>query len=98
MVLPRAHRQTFWDLSEEEWLATRELVNNLREMISKLHEPHGWNIGWNVGSVGGQTVFHAHCHVVPRYQDEPFAGRGIRSWIKDPANRPVRRVTNAPAR
>ncbi|MFB4288808.1 HIT family protein [Nonomuraea sp. ATR24] len=52
------------------------------------HAPDGWNVGWNVGPVGGQSVAHAHCHLVPRYAGEPFAGRGIRAWIKDPANRP----------
>jgi diadenosine tetraphosphate (Ap4A) HIT family hydrolase len=87
MVLPKAHRETVWDLTEAEWTATRRLLLACRERVAALYRPDGWNVGWNVGPVGGQTVAHAHCHVVPRYRDEPFAGRGIRSWIKDPANR-----------
>lgn len=39
------------------------------------------------GRSGGQSVFHAHMHVIPRFADEPYAGRGMRSWIKEEANR-----------
>jgi histidine triad (HIT) family protein len=55
-------------------------------LIDQLHHPDGYNVGWNCGSVGGQEVFHAHLHVIPRYRDEPLAGRGIRAWIKQEAN------------
>ena len=36
---------------------------------------------------GGQRIPHAHLHVVPRWSDEPHAGKGIRWWIKQPDNR-----------
>jgi hypothetical protein len=49
-------------------------------------QPDGWNIGWNVEEVGGQDVMHAHCHLVPRYGDEAYAGRGMRWWLKQPEN------------
>lgn len=87
MVLPRAHRPTVFDLTPAEWAATRDLLNRARELIAGRHSPDGWNVGWNVFPVGGQSIPHAHCHLVPRYGDEPLAGRGIRWWIKDPSNR-----------
>ena len=90
MVVPRAHRSTLWDLTAQEWAATLALLVEARDLISRLHAPDGWNVGWNVGVVGGQSVQHVHCHIVPRYSREPLAGRGIRSWIKDPSNRPPR--------
>jgi len=37
--------------------------------------------------VGGQIAMHAHMHVIPRFRQEPYAGRGIRYWLKQPANR-----------
>jgi len=43
-------------------------------------------VGWNVGKVGEQEVSHAYLHVLPRYADELYAGRGIRYWIKQPEN------------
>jgi histidine triad (HIT) family protein len=49
--------------------------------------PDGYNVGWNCGRVGGQEVFHAHLHVIPRFRQEPLAGQGIRSHLKSEANR-----------
>ena len=44
-------------------------------------------MGWNCGEAGGQDVFHAHLHIIPRHSDEPYAGRGIRNWIKREENK-----------
>jgi histidine triad (HIT) family protein len=90
MVLPRAHRPTMFDLTVDEWVSTRRLLDELRALIVARHHPDGWNVGWNVEPVGGQSIPHAHCHLVPRYADEPYAGRGIRAWLKEPGNRPPR--------
>jgi histidine triad (HIT) family protein len=87
MVVPVAHRADVWELDEAEWAATRLLLARARRLVEARHSPDGWNVGWNVGRVGGQTVAHAHCHLVPRYADEAWAGRGLRWWIKQPENR-----------
>ena len=86
MVLPRAHRATPFDITIEEWAATRELLLALRTQIDQEHHPEGYNLGWNVGAVGGQEVEHAHLHLIPRFADEPLAGRGIRYALKQPSN------------
>ncbi|WP_127480008.1 HIT family protein [Nocardioides pantholopis] len=86
MVIPRAHRQAPWDLTSEEWAATGELLRTMMRRVHASHQPDGWNVGWNVGVVGGQSVDHAHCHLVPRYRDERYAGRGLRWWFKQPEN------------
>ena len=86
MVLPVEHRESPWDLTPEEWVATQSLLRRVMERVSEQHSPDGWNVGWNVGPVGGQSVAHAHCHLIPRYADEPYAGRGLRWWFKQPGN------------
>jgi histidine triad (HIT) family protein len=90
MVVPHAHRPTVFDLTDDEWRSTRSLLDHMRELIATEHAPDGFNVGWNVDPAGGQSVMHAHCHLIPRYHDEPYAGRGLRAWLKDPANRPAR--------
>jgi len=47
----------------------------------------GYNVGWNCWPAGGQIDMHAHMHVMPRFRQEPYAGRGIRFWLKQPTNR-----------
>lgn len=87
MIIPRAHRETVFDLTQEEWQATYSLLHEVKSLLDKTIQPDGYNVGWNCGSVGGQTVFHAHLHVIPRFADEPLAGRGIRWRLKQPDNK-----------
>jgi diadenosine tetraphosphate (Ap4A) HIT family hydrolase len=87
LICPRAHRATVFDLDAEEWKETRVLLANVRALIDERVAPDGYNVGWNVFPSGGQRVAHAHLHVVPRWSDEPHAGKGIRWWIKQPSNR-----------
>ena len=55
--------------------------------LEELYRHEGYSVGWNTGKTGGQSILHAHLHVIPRFADEPYAGKGIRSWIKQEANR-----------
>ena len=87
MVLPARHVASPFDLTAEEWASTQELLVMLRTMLDDQFHPGGYNVGWNVEPVGGQSIPHAHCHLIPRYDDEPFAGRGMRFWFKSEENR-----------
>lgn len=87
IIIPRQHRETVFDLTEEEWQATLDLLRRARVWIDEKYAPDGYNLGWNCGQVGGQEVFHAHLHVIPRFRDEPLAGKGIRYWLKQESNR-----------
>jgi diadenosine tetraphosphate (Ap4A) HIT family hydrolase len=78
LVLPRRHVASWWEATEEE---QRELIAGLaiaREEILKRHQPDAFNIGWNIGPVAGQTVFHLHVHIIPRYKGD----------VADPRERP----------
>lgn len=87
LIIPRQHRETVFDLTPEEWAATFGLLQQVKALLEQEYEPDGYNVGWNCGSVAGQEVFHAHLHVIPRYRDEPLAGKGIRYWLKQDLNR-----------
>jgi histidine triad (HIT) family protein len=73
-------------LTQEEWEVTYILLQEVKQYIDEKHEPKGLNLGWNCGEVGGQHIFHAHFHIIPRYKDEPFAGKGIRYMFKGNEN------------
>ena len=87
VIIPVAHRETVFDLTESEAAATFRLLRVVKEWMDAELSPDGYNVGWNCGRVGGQEVFHAHLHVIPRFRQEPLAGQGIRSHLKSDANR-----------
>jgi diadenosine tetraphosphate (Ap4A) HIT family hydrolase len=86
MILPLRHVEDPFLLSRGEWVATHELLLAAKRMLDFNH-PDGYSIGWNVGVIGGQSIPHAHLHVIARYADEPLAGQGIRYALKQPTNR-----------
>jgi diadenosine tetraphosphate (Ap4A) HIT family hydrolase len=87
VIIPVAHRETVFDLSASEVAATFRLLGRVKAWMDSQFSPDGYNVGWNCGRAGGQEVFHAHMHVIPRFRQEPLAGRGIRSHLKSDDNR-----------
>lgn len=87
LIVPKAHRETVFDLTADEWASTFSLLQEAKALLDKRFAPQGYNIGWNNGAVAGQEVFHVHLHVIPRFADEPLAGKGIRYWLKQPDNK-----------
>ena len=54
VIVPKRHRKTVFDLSEDEWNATFDLLKEVKVYIDNKYKPQGYNIGWNVNEVGGQ--------------------------------------------
>lgn len=70
LILPKEHYANLYELNDE--LASKALVLAKR-MITKLTEItgcDGYNILQNNGPVAGQTVFHFHMHLIPRYKGD----------------------------
>ncbi|EKP94322.1 HIT family protein [Thermaerobacter subterraneus] len=87
VIVPKQHRETVLDLTEEEWAATFSLLQDVKRLLDEQCRPDGYNLGWNCGPTAGQHIMHAHLHVIPRFRDEPLAGKGIRYWLKSEDNR-----------
>lgn len=87
VIIPVRHAETVFDLTPDEISATFRLLADVKRWLDVTYEPQGYNVGWNCRPVGGQDVMHAHMHVIPRFAQEPYAGRGIRWWLKQDANR-----------
>ena len=54
MIIPKEHRENVFDLTEIEWQATYHLLKQVKVQIDNQYKPDGYNVGWNVGEVGGQ--------------------------------------------
>lgn len=81
LVIPRKHVTSIFDLSDSEQAQLWQLVAQVRAAISEQHAPAGFNIGVNDGEPAGQTVPHAHIHIIPRrLGDVPDPRGGVR-WV-----------------
>jgi diadenosine tetraphosphate (Ap4A) HIT family hydrolase len=81
LIVPRRHEPDFLALSGDEHAAIWRLVAPVRDIIDRQHRPQGYNVGVNVGAAAGQTVDHAHLHLIPRYIGDVSDPRGGIRWI-----------------
>ena len=81
LIVPRRHVPTWFDASAEERVALMAAVDEARELIVARYAPDGFNIGINVGAAAGQTVFHLHVHLIPRFDGDVPDPRGGVRWV-----------------
>lgn len=70
LIIPKRHVASFFDLTPDEVAACMKLINDEKKRIDEEFNPDGYNIGVNVGLAAGQSIFHVHIHVIPRYQGD----------------------------
>jgi ATP adenylyltransferase len=82
LVVPRRHVPSIWDLSHDEYADLFNLLKTVRDRIEERFKPQGMNVGSNCGDAAGQTIPHAHVHLIPRYAGDVTNPRGgIRNVI-----------------
>jgi ATP adenylyltransferase len=85
LIIPIRHSEDFFSLSTNERRDAEALLLLMKERIARSDSSvTGFNIGTNCGKSAGQTVFHAHTHLIPRRQgDTPDPRGGVRGVIPD---------------
>jgi diadenosine tetraphosphate (Ap4A) HIT family hydrolase len=81
LVVPTRHVADFFDLDADEQADVWRLVAEVRSRLAAEHAPDGFNVGLNAGAAAGQTVSHAHVHVIPRYRGDVADPRGGVRWL-----------------
>ena len=83
LILPKRHAADYFDLTPEERSDTDKLLRSLRRAIlDEDNSVTGFNIGVNCGLSAGQTIMHAHIHLIPRRDgDIPHPRGGVRGVI-----------------
>lgn len=68
LVCPRQHKASLEELTEAEYLEIFQTISRLTQLLTRLMQPAGFNIGLNLGREAGAGVpGHLHWHVVPRW-------------------------------
>lgn len=81
LVVPKRHVGSLFELSDAERAAVWALAGKVRATLNKKYRPSGFNIGLNDGAAAGQTIGHAHVHVIPRYARDAKDPRGGVRWV-----------------
>ena len=81
LIIPKRHVANYFDLTNHEREAMNVMLQYVKKKIDERFHPDGYNIGINVNEAAGQSVFHVHMHLIPRYKgdvENPKGGvRGV---------------------
>lgn len=69
LILPKKHYANIYEMPEDLTAKAFVLAKKIAAKMTKAMNCDGFNIVQNNGEVAGQTVFHFHIHLIPRYKD-----------------------------
>lgn len=70
LILPKTHAANIYELSDELAAKAMVLAKKMVTVMTEALECDGFNIVQNNGEPAGQTVFHFHMHLIPRYKND----------------------------
>lgn len=70
LILPKEHADNLYELPDETATKVLGLAKKLAKNMTDKLGCDGLNLVQNNGTVAGQTVFHFHMHMIPRYKDD----------------------------
>ena len=76
LIVPKRLVSNYFDLTLKEQTACWIVANKVKSILQEKFIPDGFNIGINVNAEAGQTIWHSHIHIIPRYKDDVENPRG----------------------
>lgn len=70
LILPKNHYANLYELPEETAGDVMKLAKKMATVMTEKLSCKGFNLMQNNGELAGQTVFHFHMHLIPRYEDD----------------------------
>ncbi len=68
LIIPKEHYANAFEMPEESIADAYKLAKKIATVLKEITGCDGINILQNNGEVAGQTVFHFHIHIIPRYE------------------------------
>lgn len=70
LILPKEHYKNIYEIADDTAAKVLPLAKKMATMMTEKLGADGFNIVQNNNEVAGQTVFHFHVHLIPRYNDD----------------------------
>ena len=70
LILPKDHYRDLFELPDEKAAKVMVLAKKMAAQMTQRLGCEGFNLVQNNGELAGQTVFHFHMHLIPRYRDD----------------------------
>ncbi len=70
LILPKSHFKNLYEISDEVAAKVLPLAKKMANTMTEKLGCDGFNIIQNNNEVAGQTVFHFHMHLIPRYEND----------------------------
>ena len=70
LILPKNHYQNVYEIADDTAAKVLPLAKKMATLMTEKLGADGFNIVQNNNEVAGQTVFHFHVHLIPRYNDD----------------------------
>ncbi|MBE5890439.1 MAG: HIT family protein [Lachnospiraceae bacterium] len=74
LILPKQHYANIYEIDPEVLAKVAKLAKHIIEVETPILGADGYNLVQNNGETAGQTVFHFHMHLIPRYKDANNVG------------------------
>ncbi len=81
LILPKEHYENLYELPDKTAAGAMLLAKKMAALMKEKLGCDGLNLIQNNGETAGQTVFHFHMHLIPRYKDD---GQKI-GWVQGKA-------------
>lgn len=69
LVLPKEHYANIYEIDAELLGKAVKVGQKVIKYVTPIIECDGYNLLQNNGEIAGQTIFHFHLHLIPRYKD-----------------------------
>lgn len=84
VILPKNHAANLFELSEEDGSKLISVAKKCGSAMKEVLQCDGLNILQNNGKIAGQTVFHFHMHLIPRYEGDTVAIKWTPGTVTEP--------------
>ena len=74
IVMPKKHYENFLLMPEDLLAKYLIVIKEITKKLDKTLKPNGYNVLSNINEISGQSVMHAHIHIIPRYDENDGFG------------------------